>query len=162
MWDYVPTRFYLCKTRGGPENVGCTSVDGDLSMRWTRSPPNLHLEHVLKSKNKWRGLTAHRATRGRLGMIAIFIERTASRSSSRSSSIGRWTLLTIMAYLIARSWPSSHLKLNQTAWRIHGRTPRSRFDRTAIMALPSWNQRHDLGARFQFKMAREISKIEAR
>ena len=39
---------------------------------------------------------------------------------------------------------------------------RSRRDRAAIVAPPSWNQRHDLGARFQFKMAREISKIEAR
>ena len=42
---------------------------------------------------------------------------------------------------ITRSWPSSHLKIDRTAWRGCGRTPRSRLDRTAIAARSS----HDLG-----------------
>ena len=69
----------------------------------------------------------------------ILIERTTSRSrsSSWSSSIERRTLFAILVHAIARSWPSSHLKIDQTAWRSCGRTPRSRFDRAAIAARSS-------------------------
>ena len=39
--------------------------------------------------------------------------------------------------------------------------PRSWRDRAAIVDLSSWKQSHDLGARFQPKMAEETSTIEA-
>ena len=66
----------------------------------------------------------------------ILIERTASRSrsSSRSSSIRRWTLLETRVNAIPRSWPSAHLKRHRTAHTRRGRThdrgpiePRSQF-----------------------------------
>ena len=74
----------------------------------------------------------------------ILIKRTASRSrsSSRSSSIRRRTILAIVVHAIERSWPSSHLKIDRTAWRSCGRTPRSRLDRAAIGEHTWWNRCH--------------------
>ena len=86
----------------------------------------------------------------------ILIERTASRSrsSSRSSSIRRRTLLEILVHAIARSWPSAHLKRHRTAQRRRGRThdrgpikPRSRCDRTAIAVLSLGNCLQSIGRR---------------
>ena len=71
----------------------------------------------------------------------ILIERTVSRSrsSSRSSSIGRRTLLETRVHAIARSWPFAHLKRHWTAQTRRGRThdrgpiePRSSRDHGAI------------------------------
>ena len=38
-------------------------------MQWTRSPPDLHHEHVLNRRNKWMRLMAYLATRGRLESV---------------------------------------------------------------------------------------------
>ena len=66
------------------------------------------------------------------------------------TSIGRWTLLTIVDYVIVRSWLSPHLKRHRTAMKFRGRTPRSRSDRTAIAA---WLNR-DCGSCIVESMAR--------
>ena len=79
-----------------------------------------------------------------------FLCKWKQRAIARSSSDGRdlhrelhrsdgwrWTLPTITAYEIARSWPSPHLKRYQTAMKTRGRTPRSRSDRTSIAARSS-------------------------
>ena len=52
-------------------------------------------------------------------------------------SIGRRMFLAILVHAMAQSRPSNHLRFNRTAWRASGRTPRSRFDRTAIAARSS-------------------------
>ena len=77
----------------------------------------------------------------------ILIERTAlrSRSSSRSSYIGRQTLLETCFNPIAQSWPSAHLKRHRMAQSDRGRTPRSRSDRTAIAARSNRDRRVYVG-----------------
>ena len=45
VWDYVPTRSYLCRTRGSLPDVGCDQNGYD---RVDRSPRDHQIHHVRK------------------------------------------------------------------------------------------------------------------
>ena len=155
MWDYVPTEFLFCRWRG---RIACAGSKRKAWITWTRVHAIIDYTTCRKYWVSGRDLRAYLTTRGRLGIVrsssSLIRHRSWSWSSSRCmdgcdasrqwwTPIGRWTLFTIKAYVIARSWSSIYLKLNRAAWRIRRRTPWSRSDRTAIVALPSWNQGHD-------------------
>ena len=96
----------------------------------------------------------------------ILIERTVSRSrsSSRSSSIGRRTLLETRVHAIARSWPSAHLKRHWTAQTKRGRThePRSQCDQAAIAVLSLGNRLQSIGRRSMKDQDHDRGSIAAR
>ena len=153
VWDYVPTRFLFCRWRGDTTYVGSHGEDVD---RVDPSPRDLHQSTCLKKRFKWypRWTTRGRARKhGSASDGCGFLCKWKQRAIARSSSDGRdlhrelhrsngwwWTLPTITAYEIARSWPSPHLKRYRTATKTRGRTPRSRSDRTAIATQSSHNR----------------------
>ena len=59
----------LCRTRGGTADVGYAGINLNASIRWTRSPPDLHHEHVLKMRSKWMRSRAYLVTRGGVGCV---------------------------------------------------------------------------------------------
>ena len=80
-------------------------------------------------RDSWGRCNLHRTNRDlhRMDDIAIFTDRTAGGGpSSRSWHTGT-----------GESRSSTHLKLHRMAGKIHGRSPRSRSDRTAITARSS-------------------------
>ena len=67
----------------------------------------------------------------------IFIEWTTSQSSSRSSQMDGWRWIFLMITDRVNLDRPPHLKLNPTAEKAHGRTPRSRRDRGVFVVESS-------------------------
>ena len=120
------------RRRGRSASVGCTRVDGDSSMRWTRSPPDPHLKHVLKSRISEEDLPI---------IIAIFLHQTTD--APRNHGLRDRAIVTILSPEaqsdgVEGSWKNSTIAVRSNRDRGVIK-PRSRRDRAAIVALTSWN-----------------------
>ena len=120
VWDYVPTRSYLCRTRGSTAGVGFDQDGGD---RVDPSPrdhqsntcANAHLSGVDRK--------AHRSPRGDRRRAYLH------QPSDRAIAIQRPREVGFLPFFWKTSGASDS---NLTAQKASGRTSRSRCDRTAI------------------------------
>ena len=128
VWDYVPTRSYLCRTRGSTTGVGFDQDGGD---RVDPSPrdhqsntcANAHLSGVDRK--------AHRSPRDDRRRAYLH------QPSDRAIAIQRPREVGFLPFL----WKTSGVSdSNLTAQKASGRTSRSRCDRAAI-ALRSHRDR---------------------
>ena len=176
---------YLCRTRGSSMTVGSKCK---ASIAWIRVHAIINHSTCLKYRLSEAIYTLPFAT-WKHQERPIFVAAKAARSpSDGTEGNARWTLQIFRSNhhrdLLpsdgghsSQSWSTRSRDRDHPITRtpigrrggfveeLHDRGPietRSRRDRATIVALPSRNQHHDLGARFQFKMAREMSKIKAR
>ena len=144
MWDYVPTRSYLCRTRGNLPDVGCDQNDGD---RVDLSPRDRNQGTCVKTTLSGCDLSAHRAPRG-VNRSAYRHQREYQQSDShdetRSSSLrgGAWS---VRSPSDGRRQGSDHKQLiSIERWIEPKEEPRSTRDRGSI-ARRSWPIQRQIG-----------------
>ena len=150
VWD-CPTRYLHfagdvdaqrasdCSRAVGDQRKGVNCVDV--------SPCDRQIKHVRYIHYKWQQLKSLPIATWRrmecpisIERTVIFIEWMASQSSSRSSQMDGWQRIFLMIADRVNLDRPPHLKLNPTAEKARGRTPRSRSDRTATAARLSLDQ----------------------
>ena len=122
VWDYVPTWFLPCRTRGGTIGVKSSRLWSQGIDRVDPSPRNRHIKHVLQmgSKGIWSDDLLDAMWRHEKCWIFI-------KSRLRKIAIG----------------PLTYLKINWTVQTLRRRTPWSRCDRAAIGERTWWNRLYD-------------------
>ena len=128
MWDYVPTRFLFCRTRGGARSVGFGQNGGD---HVDPSPRDHQIQHVLKFSPKKSDQRAYLVTRGITRVVRspskgehrvkLYVRQIVIKSSDGPPTLHRTVdvfreeprLTRDRSPIVARSWPDHHRSLSQ-------------------------------------------------
>ena len=139
--DVAAQRASDCSRAVGDQRKGVDRVD--------LRPRDRQIQHVRYIHYKWQESESLPIATWRrmecpisIEQTVIFIEWTTSQSSLRSSQMHGWRWIFLMIADRVNLDRPPHLKLNLTAEKARGRTPRSRSDRTAIEEFSSWNRLH--------------------